>query len=102
MSKVIDFIEVLGADSRLCRADSEAIQNALEAAAIEPALRDAILDADQSRLEALLGVQTNVCCMVHAPEPEDDDEETDEPDPEEDDEDSKAQRSLSHRAVNSL
>ena len=68
MSNVIDILERIGGDSRL-RHVHGAIQSALACAGIEPG---AILGADQAGLETLLEARTNICCMVHAPENDDD------------------------------
>lgn len=82
MPNSIEFIEALGKDAELRHADSKTIERALSAMPIDVALRDAILAADQARLEKLLGAQTNVCCMIHSP----DDDEDDEEEPSQDDE----------------
>lgn len=68
MSTMIDILERIGQDSRLRHQDG-AIETALAREGIEPA---AILGAGRTSLEALLEARTNICCMVHAPENEDD------------------------------
>ena len=106
MSNVIDFLERMGQDAQLRYATIAEVEQALAGAQIDPALRAAILGADQLQLEALLGAATNVCCMVHPTEEEDDeeDDDEDEDDDEEFDEDDddielKAQRSVANRAA---
>lgn len=105
MTNVIDFLESLGQDATLRHATSEAVEEALAIAQIDPALRAAILDKDQHRLQELLGVQTNVCCLVHAPEDdeeeaeEDDDDFDDDEGDKEGDDDLKSQRSMLRRVV---
>jgi len=73
MSNVIDFLERLGKDAQLSRANDAALAQALAEAQIDPAVREAILLRDQHQLEALLGASSNVCCMIIAPAREDDD-----------------------------
>lgn len=97
MSNVIDFLESLGQDAKLRHASRDEMERALLNAQIEPELRAAILDSDQTRLEALLGAQANVCCMIHAPD-DDEDEPEDEPG-EAGDEDQDSQHSARHRAA---
>ena len=83
MSNVIDFLERFGQDADLRHATDEAVAEALRNAGIEPALQAAVLDKDQRALEALLGADTNVCCMIYK---EDEEEETEEEEDDEDDE----------------
>ena len=74
MSNVIDFLERFGRDAALRYATEDAVAEALRTAGLEPALQAAILDKDQRRLEALLGADTNVCCMINAPDEEEEEE----------------------------
>jgi hypothetical protein len=83
---VIDFLERFGQDAGLRHAPGELIEVALQSAGIDPGLRAAIIAKDQRALEALLGVNTNVCCLVHKEEDEEEEDDTDE-DEDEDDED---------------
>ena len=108
MSNVIDFLERMGQDAQLRYATIAEVEQALTGAQIDPALRVAILGADQLQLEALLGAATNVCCMVHPTEEEDDDDDDEDDDDEDDDEELdeddddvelKAQRSVADRAA---
>lgn len=84
MSNVIDFLERFGQDADLRHATDEAVAEALRQAGIEPAVRAAIVDRDQQALEALLGADTNVCCMIYKEDEEE--EETEEEEEDEDDE----------------
>lgn len=103
MSNVIDFLERMGQDAKLRHAVGEEFETALAAADIDPAVRAALVDADQSRLEALLGASANVCCMVQRPDEgegedlEEDDDDLD--DDEDDDDETKSQRSVARRAA---
>jgi hypothetical protein len=72
MSNVIDFLERLGNDAQLNRASDALLEQALNEAQIDPAVREAILLRDQRQLETLLGADSNVCCMIIAPAREDD------------------------------
>jgi hypothetical protein len=89
VSNVIDFLERFGQDSDLRHATDEAVAEALRNAGLEPALQAAVLDKDQRALEALLGADTNVCCMVYKEDeeeeekPEEEDDEDDEHEPDE-------------------
>lgn len=104
MSNVIDFLERMGQDAKLRYAVGEAFETALAAADIDPAVRAALVDEDQSRLEALLGAPTNVCCMVQKPDDGDDlvedDEELDD-DEDDEEEETKSQRLVARRAASS-
>ncbi len=74
MSNIIEFLERLGQDSRLCRpADSE-LQLAMDRAGIALALQDSLLRADRRALETMAGAQANVCCVVQAAEDGDESE----------------------------
>jgi hypothetical protein len=84
VSNVIDFLERFGQDADLRHAPSDALAEALKSAGIDPELRAAILGNDQRTLEALLGADTNVCCMTHK---EDEEEEPEEEEDEDEDED---------------
>ena len=64
MSNVIDFLQRLGQDAELRHAPRTALERALAEAGIDPALREALLGADQRKLESLLGADTNVCAMI--------------------------------------
>jgi hypothetical protein len=86
VSNVIDFLQRLGQDADLRHAPRTELELALAEAGIDPALRDALLGADQRKLENLLGADTNVCCMV-APAKKEEDEEDEDEDDLEDDED---------------
>ncbi len=95
MSNVIDFLQRLGQDADLRHAPRTALELALAEAGIDPALREALLGANQRKLESLLGADTNVCAMISPGKKEDDEEEDeddfeddeDEDDDEDDDED---------------
>ena len=87
MSNVIDFLEKFGADAQLRYAPDDEVEAALKLAGIDLAVRAAIVSKDQRALEALLGADTNVCCLVEKPADEEDDEDVDEDDEDDEDED---------------
>jgi hypothetical protein len=86
VSNVIDFLQRLGQDADLRHASLQDLELALADADIDPALREALLESDQRKLEQLLGADTNVCAMI-APGKKEDDEEEDEDDFEDDEDD---------------
>jgi len=100
MSNIVDFLERLGRDAHLRHAAVSEVEQALEQAQVDPAVQAAILANDRGALEALLGAQTNVCCLIR-PGEEDDEEEEDESDDEDEDEDEelRLQRSAVSRAA---
>jgi hypothetical protein len=87
VSNVIDFLERFGQDADLRHAPSDALAEALKSAGIDPELRAAILANDQRTLEALLGADTNVCCMTHKEDEEEEPEEEEDEDEDEDEDD---------------
>jgi len=87
VSNVIDFLQRLGQDADLRHAPRTQLEQALAEAGIDPELRAALLGSDQSKLEELLGVNTNVCAMIAPGKKEEDEEEDDEDDFEDDEDD---------------
>lgn len=85
MMDVIEFLDQLGRNSRLCHAGPAELERAIAAAGIDPELRSALLGDDPARLGALLGAQPNVCCLVVKPDPAEPDEDEEDEDEEEDD-----------------
>jgi hypothetical protein len=86
VSNVIDFLERLGQDADLCRASGEMLEEALRESGIDPALRAALLANNPRALEALLGAQSNTCCLVWKEDEEpkkEEEEEEEEPEKEE-------------------
>lgn len=98
MSNVIDFLERFGSDADLRNASGEAVDEALKAAGIDPALRLAIVGKDQGALERLLGADTNVCCMINAPDEEEEEEDDDDEEEEEEEEEENSLQSLDRAA----
>jgi hypothetical protein len=70
MSNVIEFLERMGQDAELRYANGQAMEVAMTAADIDPAVRAALAAGDQQQLAALLGAKNNVCCAVFPVDPE--------------------------------
>jgi hypothetical protein len=87
VSNVIDFLQRLGQDADLRHAPRTALEQALAEAGIDPALREALLGADQRKLESLLGADTNVCAMIAPGKKEDEEEDEDDFEEDEDEDD---------------
>lgn len=85
MSNVIDFLESMGQNAQLRYATSDEVEQALARAQITTELQAAILGNDSRALEALLDIQANVCCALHAPEDEPEEDEDDGKDDDQDD-----------------
>lgn len=68
MPNAIEFLERLGRDAHLRHASAEQLGTAFSNAATDPALLTAIMDEDMQTLQTLLGADTNVCCLIYAPE----------------------------------
>jgi hypothetical protein len=87
VSNVIDFLQRLGQKADLRHAPRTALELALAESGIDPALREALLGADQRKLESLLGADTNVCAMSPGKKEDDEEEDEDEDDFEDDEDD---------------
>jgi hypothetical protein len=64
MSNVIDFLERMGQDAGLRHTSGAQLEEALARAAISPELQAAITAGDQKRIQALLGIQANICSII--------------------------------------
>ena len=73
MSNVVDFLQRAGEDSQLRYASCGGLEQALAQTNITPALREALLKGDATRLATLLGSRLEMCGFIFAPQ--DDDEE---------------------------
>jgi hypothetical protein len=80
VSNILSFLERAGRDAHLRYASSELLSSALEQARIEANVRAAILGADSRSLESLMGASRNVCCIVQAPQDDEDEPEKQQPD----------------------
>jgi hypothetical protein len=95
MADVIRLLEHIGQDAGLRRAP---LGLALTEAQIDPAIQEAIQNADQRLLEALLGAQPNVFCGQH-PAREDEEKEGEEPQEQDDDDKQDDEAPKSFRAA---
>lgn len=85
MSNVVDFLERTGQDARLRHASAQDLEQRLLQEQMDPAVRAAIMAGDPQRLRDLLGAQSSVCCLIHAPEDDEDEPSDDEPSDDDDD-----------------
>lgn len=74
MSNVVDFLQRAGEDSQLRYASCGGLEQALAQTNITPALREALLKGDATRLATLLGSRLDTCGIVYAPQDEDEKE----------------------------
>ncbi|WP_153066985.1 hypothetical protein [Steroidobacter cummioxidans] len=74
MSNVVDLLERIGQSSQLQSLTGEQLARELSRAGIEPAVQAAIVQRRPRQLEELIGATKNVCCMVHAPQDEEPEE----------------------------
>lgn len=74
MSNVVDFLQRAGEDSQLRYASCGGLEQALAQTNIAPALREALLKGDATRLATLLGSKLDMCGFVFAPQDEEEDE----------------------------
>lgn len=80
MSNVVDLLEKIGQSSRLQALGGEQLAQELSQAGIDPAVQAAIVQQRPRQLEQLIGAPGNVCCLIHAPQ----DDEPDEQQPDDD------------------
>src|SRR5690606_18554503 len=80
VSNVVDLLEKIGQSSRLQALGGEQLAQELSRAGLDPAVQAAIVQQRPRQLEQLIGAPSNVCCLIHAPQ----DEEPDEQQPDDD------------------
>lgn len=74
MSDVIEFLERMGKDSQLRHAPQAALKRALSDTRMSPQLEAALMSGDQAGIEAVLGINSNVCCMIYIPTRQDEEQ----------------------------
>ena len=74
MSNVVDFLQRAGEDSQLRYASCGGLEQALAQTNIDPALREALMKGDATRLAALVGSRLDTCGIIFAPQDEDEKE----------------------------
>lgn len=67
MANLLEFLEQMGSNARLRTAAGEDMARVLTEAGMADDVRHAILTADQTGLESLLGASANVFCSLHTP-----------------------------------
>jgi hypothetical protein len=95
MGNIVEFLARVGADADLRAASGDALRQALEDEAIDPALREAIIAGDATGLRLLLGQQVFFSSLMPdggEEDVEDDDRQEDDDDDDKDD-DAAAKRS---------
>ncbi|MBL8268282.1 hypothetical protein [Steroidobacter sp.] len=80
MSNVVDWLARIGQSSRLQALSGEQLAQELARAGLEPAVQAAIVQQRRHQLEQLIGASKNVCCLIHAPQDEEPEEQTPEDD----------------------
>jgi hypothetical protein len=64
VSDVISFLERMGQDANLRHGTRDDIELAMIRTQVDPDLQAAIMNGDQIQIEALLGADHNVCCVL--------------------------------------
>lgn len=67
MADVIDFLEKMGQDAGLRHAPDAVLEQAMCDAQMNDRARAALMSGDRAAIEAAIGTQHNVCCMVFTP-----------------------------------
>lgn len=70
MADVIEFLERMGRDAQLRHAPDAVLDEAMRDAQLSPFARAALMGGDRADIEAAIGAEGNVSCLVWAPEPE--------------------------------
>jgi hypothetical protein len=70
MADIIEFLERMGRDAQLRHAPDAVLEQAMRAAQLSASARAALMGGDRADLEAVIGGEGNVCCVVYAPEPD--------------------------------
>lgn len=67
MADVIDFLERMGQDAGLRHASNGVLEEVLRATQLNSRARAALMSGDRAEIEAVVGTESNVCCMVWMP-----------------------------------
>lgn len=70
MTDVIEFLERMGRDAQLRHASEGVLEQAMRDAQMSPRARAAVTGGDRAEIEAVIGAESNVCCVVYVPESE--------------------------------
>jgi|SwirhisoilCB3_FD_contig_31_3939740_length_460_multi_3_in_0_out_0_1 hypothetical protein len=71
MTDVIEFLERMGRDAQLRHASEAVLEQAMRDAQMSPRARAALTGGDRDEIEAVIGAESNVCCVVYAPDQDD-------------------------------
>ena len=83
VSNIVVLLERIGRSSHLHALSGEQLKQELCSAGIAPDVQTAILQQHARRLEELIGASKNVCCLIHAPQDEQPEDEAPQKDQEE-------------------
>ena len=70
MADVIEFLERMGQDAHLRHAPEAVLEQAMLDNRLSPRARAALTRGDRAEIEAVIGAESNVCCVIYAPEPD--------------------------------
>lgn len=83
VSNIVVLLERIGQSSRLHALSGEQLKQELGAAGVAGDVQTAILQQHARQLEELIGASKNVCCLIHAPQDEEPEDEAPQKDSEE-------------------
>lgn len=83
VSNIVVLLERIGRSSQLHALGGEQLKQELGAAGVTAEVQTAILQQHAGRLEELIGASRNVCCLIHAPQDEEPEDEAPQKDGEE-------------------
>src|SRR5690242_3221787 len=70
MADVIDFLERMGQDAALRHAPEAVLEQAMRDAQMSARARAALMSGTRAAIQAVVGAENSVCCMIYAPEQE--------------------------------
>lgn len=70
MADVIEFLERMGRDAQLRHASDAVLEQAMREAQMGPRVRAALMGGDRAEIEAVIGAESDFCCLVWAPQPD--------------------------------
>jgi hypothetical protein len=83
VSNIVVLLERIGRSSRLHALSGEQLKQELGTAGVAADVQKAILQQHARQLEELIGASKNVCCLIHAPQDEEPEDEAPQKDSEE-------------------
>src|SRR5690242_2723011 len=70
MADIIEFLERMGQDAQLRHASEAVLEQAMRDAQMSPRAAAALRVGDRAEIEAVIGAESDICCLVWAPEPD--------------------------------